>query len=182
MQRILQLGGARLYVSTVFSARSSGEELALTRGYLEVAIGGAGSPAQMRSATGTPMRQLRLSERELKKFPEQLGILEAVLDAKILYPDRVTILSVARQYGDDKLHDLMKEAGMLTNSDPEAPTRLRGSELGLIIEAGAPSSARRVRSEPQRAPRDALPDLALPPCPLLLAQLLLLDLACGGPR
>lgn len=47
--------------------------------------------------------------------------------------DRVTVLSVARQYGDGHLHQLMQDAGMSTSEDPKAKDRLLASELGLDL-------------------------------------------------
>lgn len=85
--------------------------------------------------------------KELKKFPEQLGILGTVLDAKILFVDRVTILSVARQFGDDAAHELMREANMSTNPDPKAEERLLSSELGLIM-SGESLGTRKRGSKP----------------------------------
>lgn len=70
---------------------------------------------------------------ELRKHPEQLGILGTVLDAKILHVDRVTILAVARAFGDERLHELMRDSGMSTTADAKAGERLASSELGLIF-------------------------------------------------
>lgn len=71
--------------------------------------------------------------QELRRFPDQLGILGTVLDAKIMHLDRVTVLAVAREYGGERLHELMRERGMSTTSDPKAGERLASSELGLIL-------------------------------------------------
>jgi hypothetical protein len=70
---------------------------------------------------------------ELKRHPEELGILGTVLDARILYLDMLTVLAVARQYGDDQLHGLMRAQGMSTQRDTAASDRLTSSELGLIL-------------------------------------------------
>ncbi|MCW2992570.1 MAG: hypothetical protein JWQ18_65 [Conexibacter sp.] len=71
--------------------------------------------------------------KDLKKHPDQLGILGTVLDAKILDFDIVTALAVARQFGSDKLHEAMKAAGMSTAPDKTASDRLLTSELGLVL-------------------------------------------------
>lgn len=81
--------------------------------------------------------------QELRDFPDQLGILGTVLDAKILHLDRVTTLAVAREYGDERLHDLMREKGMSTTSDPKAGERLASSELGLILSGGSLGTRKR---------------------------------------
>ncbi|MEJ7787090.1 MAG: hypothetical protein WKF96_19990 [Solirubrobacteraceae bacterium] len=73
--------------------------------------------------------------KELKKSPEKLGILGTSVDARVLNMDMVTILSVAREFGDEKLHDLMRAAGMATSAASTMPAddRLRASELGRIL-------------------------------------------------
>ncbi len=40
-----------------------------------------------------------------------------MLDAKVLHMDMVTVLAVARQYGGERLHEMMKAAGMSTSPD-----------------------------------------------------------------
>jgi hypothetical protein len=49
--------------------------------------------------------------------------------------DMVTVLSVAREYGDEQLHELMRNAGMSTKPAAGTPasTRLATSELGRIL-------------------------------------------------
>ena len=76
--------------------------------------------------------------KELKKFPAKLGILGTSLDARVLHMDMVTVLSVAREYGDAALHDLMRKAGMSTSASAgaSAATRLTSSELGRVLVNG----------------------------------------------
>jgi hypothetical protein len=81
--------------------------------------------------------------RELKEYPDQLGILGTVLDARIVNIDMVTILSIARQYGDDELHDVMRAAGMSTQRDRSAQSRLLASELGLIMSGDSLGTRKR---------------------------------------
>lgn len=80
---------------------------------------------------------------ELKRHPEEIGILGTVLDARILYLDMVTVLAVARQYGDDQLHNLMRAQGMSTQQDRSASGRLSSSELGLILGGQSLGTRRR---------------------------------------
>lgn len=70
---------------------------------------------------------------DLKKNPDQLGILGTVLDAKIIHVDMMTALAVARQYGDTTLHEEMAALGMSTSSEPKAMDRVLSSELGLLL-------------------------------------------------
>jgi energy-coupling factor transporter ATP-binding protein EcfA2 len=82
---------------------------------------------------------------DLKQFPDQVGILGTVLDARIVYLDMVTVLAVARQYGDDVLHELMRSKGMSTQRDEAAADRLKTSELGLIMSGDSLGTRRRGR-------------------------------------
>ncbi|NXY98482.1 hypothetical protein HYE82_29725 [Streptomyces sp. BR123] len=70
---------------------------------------------------------------DLKKQPDQLGILGTVFDAKIIHVDMMTALAVSRQYGDTSLHSEMTELGMSTSSEPKAIERLLSGELGLLM-------------------------------------------------
>lgn len=97
--------------------------------------------------------------KELKKHPDQVGILGTVLDARILHIDMVTALAVARQFGDQELHDLMKGKNMSTQPDPSAGTRLRNSELGVIM-AGESLGTRKRGSKPGGGTQQAFKSLA----------------------
>ncbi|MEU9471081.1 hypothetical protein AB0D78_31575 [Streptomyces avermitilis] len=70
---------------------------------------------------------------DLKKQPDQLGILGTVFDAKIIHVDMMTALAVARQYGEDALHHEMTELGMSTSAEPKAVERLLSAELGVLL-------------------------------------------------
>ena len=97
--------------------------------------------------------------KELKNQPDTLGILGTVLDCKILHLDRMTILAVAREFGDSKLHGLMKDEGMSTSSDPKALERLAASEVGLAF-AGESLGTRRRGSKPGGGTETAFSGLA----------------------
>jgi hypothetical protein len=96
---------------------------------------------------------------ELKQYPDQLGILGTVLDARIVNIDMVTILAVAREYGHQELHDLMKAAGMSTQRDRSANERLSSSELGLIL-SGQSLGTRKRGSKPGGGTQQAFAGLA----------------------
>ena len=111
----------RLWI-VVVAPEADGDVAALTRGgyaYADV--------DRLTTSTGANIVD------ELKRHPEDLGILGTVLDARILYLDMVTVLAVARQYGDEQLHGLMRGLGMRTQRDTSASDRLMSSELGLIL-------------------------------------------------
>ena len=80
---------------------------------------------------------------ELKKHPDDLGILGTVLDVKILRLDVFTALAVARQFADEDLRELMKAEGLSAKKDPEALARLTTSELGTILQGGSLGTRRR---------------------------------------
>jgi hypothetical protein len=73
------------------------------------------------------------SVKELKKFPDKLGILGTVLDAKVLHLPVLTALSVARSFGDSSLHEEMKKRNLLTKKDTGALVRFRESEAALAF-------------------------------------------------
>ena len=121
----------RLWIAVV-APDAEGDVAALTRGgyaYADV--------DRLMTSTGANIVD------ELKRHPEEIGILGTVLDARILYLDMVTALSVARQYGDEQLHGLMRGQGMSTQTDALAGDRLRSSELGLILSGQSLGTRRR---------------------------------------
>jgi energy-coupling factor transporter ATP-binding protein EcfA2 len=71
--------------------------------------------------------------KELREHPAQLGILGTMLDAKIVSLGTLEILSIAREFGDQTLHDLMRANNMVVKRDARALERLASSELGLIM-------------------------------------------------
>lgn len=83
--------------------------------------------------------------KELKKYPQRLGLLGTNLDARILHMDMLTALAVARGHGDDTLHDLMRSVGMATtpSAGESAASRLESSELGRLLAANALGTRRR---------------------------------------
>jgi hypothetical protein len=83
--------------------------------------------------------------KDLKRYPQQLGLLATNLDARILHMETLTALAVAREFGDDQLHGLMKQAGMVTaqTRGTSAAARLAASELGLLLAADALGTRKR---------------------------------------
>jgi DNA (cytosine-5)-methyltransferase 1 len=122
----------RMWTVVVAGNDPEGDVAALTRGgyaYADV--------DRLLTATGANI------VKELKRQPDRVGILGTVLDARILQLDMLTVLAVARQYGDGRLHDLMRAAGMSTQADASAAERLTSSELGLILSGGSLGTRRR---------------------------------------
>ena len=138
----------RLWTIVIAGNEPEGDVAALTRGgyaYADI--------DRLLTATGANI------VKELKKHPDQLGILGTVLDARILHLDMVTVLALARQYGDDALHEQMRAANMSTQPDPSATSRLEGSELGLIL-GGHSLGTRKRGSKPGGGTQQAFTGLA----------------------
>ena len=138
----------RLWVLVIAGTDTEGDVAALTRGgYAYADID--------RLMTSTKANIVA----SLRRQPDQVGILGTVLDSKILNIDMVTVTAVARQYGDDELHRLMRAAGMSTSADTSASERLAGSELGLIL-AGQSLGTRKRGSKPGPGTKEAFEKLA----------------------
>ncbi|MEZ0051944.1 hypothetical protein ABIA30_002956 [Mycobacterium sp. MAA66] len=80
---------------------------------------------------------------DLQKFPERLGLLGTILDARVVHLDVWTALAAARQFASPKLRELMKTHGMSTNSDPQAVERMTNSTLGRLLADNPLTTGRR---------------------------------------
>lgn len=90
----------------------------------------------------------------LKEEPDILGILGTVLDARVLHLEQLAALAIARQFADDRLRAAMKEVKRSTARDESALTRLRSSELGIVLadnSLGTRGRSGRVRPETKKA-------------------------------
>lgn len=122
----------RLWIVVVAGNDPEGDVAALTRGgyaYADI--------DRLMTATGANIVS------DLRDYPDQLGILGTMLDAKILNLDIFTALAMAREYGDHDLHALMSAAKMSTARDRQAADRIASSELGLVISGGSLGTRRR---------------------------------------
>ncbi|WP_437587741.1 hypothetical protein [Sorangium sp. So ce1000] len=79
--------------------------------------------------------------KDLKKSPEKIGILGAVLRAKILHLPSVTALAIANDFADDRLKQEMAKRGLVVPWKDEALTRLDDSDLGRAL-SGMPRGTR----------------------------------------
>ena len=132
VRSLLQAEQFKLWAVVVAGNEPEGDVAALTRGgfaYVDI--------DRLMASTGANV------VADLKNYPDQLGILGTVLDARIIYIDMLTALAVARQYGDPQLHALMKNLNMSTSADNKAPARLTSSELGVLL-SGKGLGTRRV--------------------------------------
>jgi len=122
----------RLWVVVIAGNDVEGDVAALTRGGFAYA-----DIDRLVNSTGANIVQ------ELKKQPDDLGILGTVLDVKILHLDVFAALAVARQYANDRLRELMRNEGLSVSKDRQADDRARNSELGLIVSGKSLGTRRR---------------------------------------
>jgi DNA (cytosine-5)-methyltransferase 1 len=139
VRRLLPAEQFRLWIVVIAGNDPEPDVAALTRG------GEAHADiARLMTSTGANV------VKELKRYPEQVGILGTVLDAKILHLDIVTALALARSFGDAQLHALMRAEGLSTQANPRALARLEASDLGLILSHQSLGTRR--RGPPPRSP------------------------------
>lgn len=132
VRALLAAEQCRMWTVVISGPDAEGDVAALTRGGFATA-----DIDRLMTATGANIVE------ELKEHPDQLGILGTVLDARILYLDMVTVLAVAREYGDTRLHELMRAKEMSVVSDGTAAERLTGSELGVLLAGDSLGTRRR---------------------------------------
>ncbi|MEV6389517.1 hypothetical protein [Nocardia xishanensis] len=145
---LLPMEQFRMWTLVVAGNEPEGDVAALTRGGYALA-----DIDRLMTSTGANI------VADLKRYPEQLGILGTVLDARIVYIDMLTALAVAREFGSPALHQMMRAKNMSTSSDNKARERLRGSELGLLL-AGGNLGTRRVGGKAKGNTRAAFNNLA----------------------
>lgn len=81
--------------------------------------------------------------RELKEFPEKLGMLGTYLDARVLHVPVLAALAAVRTYANDNLRNMMKGAGMLAAPEKDAKERLADTNLVASFR-NTPIGARKV--------------------------------------
>ncbi len=79
--------------------------------------------------------------RDLKSYPDKLGILGSVLDAKILHLPAITSLAIARDFADEKLRNLMTNKSLSTSKSNDSLTRLQNSSIAKAFR-GEPLGTR----------------------------------------
>jgi hypothetical protein len=128
--RLLEKEQCRMWVVVIAGNDPDNDVAALTRGNAAIA-----DIDRLLSATNATI------VAELKKFPEKLGILGAVLDTRILYLPVNTALTIARLYSDGSLKHLMREKSLALRLSSDDPSRLANSDLGRAF-SGDPSGPR----------------------------------------
>lgn len=77
--------------------------------------------------------------KDLKDYPEKLGVLGTVLDAKIFHLPVITALAIMRGYANEVLRIRMKAANLATTpiDKPAAIARLQQTDLAQVFNLGA---------------------------------------------
>lgn len=81
--------------------------------------------------------------KDLKQFPEKLGLLGTYLDARVLHVPVLAALAAVRTYAGDSLKTTMKAAGMSAAPEKDAKERLNETSLVSSFK-NAPIGARKV--------------------------------------
>jgi len=117
----------RVWVVVIAGNDPAGDVAGLTRGNLSLV-----DMDRLMSSTNANI------VKDLKKFPEKLGVLATVLNAKILHLPVLAATAAVRAFADDKLVDrLRKEDFQVTAKKPdEAVLRIQQSEFGSIFSQG----------------------------------------------
>lgn len=127
VRRLCSKEQCRLWILVAAGTDPEAEVAGLTRGR-QAAI----DTERLMSATGANVVV------ELKKYPQEIGVLGSVLDAKIMHLPVLAASSIARAYADDALQQLMSKKNLaLKPADPtDAAERLSESDLGRLLSAG----------------------------------------------
>jgi energy-coupling factor transporter ATP-binding protein EcfA2 len=123
VNKLLSTESCHLWVIVAAGNDPEGDVAALTRGQVLTA-----DVERMMASTGANIVE------ELKKQPEHIGILGAVLDAKILYLPSITALEVMREFGSPELHRHMKDASLITKATSQSTVRIVASDLGTAFQ------------------------------------------------
>ncbi|MFD5463349.1 hypothetical protein ACFWIQ_11065 [Kitasatospora sp. NPDC127059] len=123
VEKLLAKERYRLWTCVIAGNDVEGDVAALTRG------GAAAADIdRLISSTGANVVS------ELKQYPDKIGILGTVLDARIAHLDMVCINAVARTYGSPALHKAMQAQGMQISRESSAKKRLIESDLGILLQ------------------------------------------------
>lgn len=118
LDRLLEKERCRMWIVVAAANDPEGDIAGLTRGALSSV-----DVERLISATKANVVQ------ELKRFPDKLGILGAVLDAKILHLPSVTALAIARDYADERLQTTMSQRNLSVSGKGDATARLAETDL-----------------------------------------------------
>ena len=124
VDELLSRERCRLWVLVAASNDPEGDVAGVTRGSLSI-----GDIDRLMNATGANIVS------ELKKFPEKLGILAALLDFKIIHLPLTTASAIARDYADFRLVDRMKAKALSIIKSNDAKERLLQGDLARAFNS-----------------------------------------------
>lgn len=126
IQRLVEKEQCRMWVIVAAGNDPAGDVSGVTRGQFA-----AIDTERLMTSTGANI------VAELKKYPDKIGLLGNVLDARVLHLPVLAASEIMRSFGNDNLKAKMKAAGLQTSGDTSsAVARLKNTELGQIFRAG----------------------------------------------
>lgn len=134
VEELLDKERCRLWIVIAAGNDPEGDVSGLTRG--------ASSAADIERLIGATNANI---VQDIKQFPDNMGILSTVLDAKILHLPSVVALSVSRDFADKKLSELMTTRGLSTNKLQDALERLARTDIARAFSATTMSTRVRGR-------------------------------------
>lgn len=121
---LLALEQCRMWVVVAAATDPDNDVAALTRG--------SASTADIdRLVTATKANIVA----DLKRYPDKLGILGAVLDARILHLPVTAALSTLRLYANEDLKAKMRQQGLTLRVAKDSPDKLRNTDLSRSFSA-----------------------------------------------
>ena len=143
IRRLLKSEQPRLWVVVIAGNDPDADVAAITRG------GSARADIdRLMSATSANI------VATLKNVPDTLGILGTVLDARIFHIEQIAALAIVREFANDNLRSIMKDANLSTSRDKAALDRILASEIGLTFSnknLGTRRRGRRAGSKTKKA-------------------------------
>lgn len=127
VESLLEKEQCRLWVIVAAASDVEGDVAGLTRGrFAQI------DTERLMASTGANIVQ------DLKNYPDKVGILGTVMDARILHLPILAASSIARGFADDSLKVTMKGAGLSLKPDSQGPVleRLKQTELASIFASG----------------------------------------------
>lgn len=146
---LLKTERCRLWIVVCAGNEPDGEVASLTRGrYSAIDI------ERMMVATEANI------VKELKEFPEKLGILATTLDSKVFHLPMIAALEISRTFAGDSLKQRMSKVGLAGRASAveKIKERLSKTDLGRVLEAGAQGTRAR-GSKPGPNTREAFEKL-----------------------
>lgn len=128
VEMLMQTEKCRLWIVVAAGADVDGDVAGLTRGRF----------AQIDTERLMSSTQANIVQ-DLQRYPDKIGILGTVLNAKILHLPILTATAISKAFADDSLKATMKGAGLSLKPDSkeDAKSRLLQSELAAIFKGGS---------------------------------------------